>query len=180
MKREVSIYWKSALLWIFVKFNYSNEINKGFRLNEDVVSVIKSFIPYSIKLEQLRVRYTNQFLMDGLMKKKQVTLKRIINLAINRKYMREFQLCCYIKYLNISGKKSEQTNNIIDYFSKIEKKIKTSEFVLPIGKYDKKVLQKNREDYCKKLCDILLLLVAIIKSPNSKKINIRKNVKSEI
>lgn len=170
VNRERSLHWKSALVWNFVKFNYSFDANKGQRLNEDVEQMIKSFIPYSVRVDQLRIKYNNQYLFDGLMKKKQIILKTIIE-KLNRGYKGLYYPRIII---NVTRKKCEQTKGIIDYFTKLEDFSKGDTVKLNDGSNVRLIKgTKNREKYCKKLYNSLLLFVTIINTPNHKKINVK-------
>ena len=173
VNREKSMMWKCTILWNYVKFNYSNDFSSGVKLNDDVVSVINSFIPVSVRLQQLRLRYTNQFLVDGLINKKKDELRKII-IKIDKKYMKK-STHSKLKNILLTGKKSELATRIVEMLSKMED-ISNGEPFQRNKHYSNNghslvvILPAKRQEYSKVAYDLLLLLVIIIKTPNVKRV----------
>jgi len=171
VENEQSLMWKSTILWNFVKFNYSDDFNKGGKLNDDVISIVKSFIPLSVKLQHLRVNYSNQYLIEGLMKKPKKLLSNIAS-KISFCILKNFWMLKTNnrRFISSSCNKYELVNKIIDAFTKMEKISNGEKFELKFineGKYGR-IFKDKQSKYSKEVYDLLLLLVTIIKTPKIK------------
>jgi len=168
---------KNHILWNYTKFNYSHAVNRGIVLNEDVVSIIKSFISIDTRMSHLRLRYTDKWLTEGLMKKTKKQLLMIIT-NINKQYWltraanrRDWltgrQYCD--NAITLNGNKGEQVAKIVKEFSKINDISKGGSFMVKIsGKKVSRVIRKEYLPEYKRLAfKQFMLLVSIIK--NNKK-----------
>jgi hypothetical protein len=178
VENEQSLMWKSTILWNFVKFNYSDSFNEGLKLNDDVISIVKSFIPLSVKLQHLRVSYSNQYLIEGLMKKNKKQLTKL-TYKINCFYLQNFWML-KTRFISSSCNKTDLVNKIVDTFTKMEKISYGEKFELKFineGKYGR-IFKDKQPKYSKQVYDLLLLLVTIIKMPKIK--IVRNNSKTTI
>lgn len=162
----------------------------SMNLNEDVENEIKSFIPNIVRLNHLREKYTNDFLIEKLNKKthKQISL---IQENLNR-FTGELR-CVRIMFntigLDIDGLKSEniilyktlykwsydmktkdeKVKNIINFIQRADD-IANGKSIEVINREDSKIslikktlLKEKQSEVSAKVLKILLLLVSILK-----------------
>ena len=168
VNREELYKNKGLVLWNYVKFNYSNAVHRGLALNEDVVSVIKSFIPTETRMAHLRLRYTDNWLREGLMKKNKKRLRMII-VYINSQHSLT-RAPPGDNAIALKGSKGDQVLNIVKLFSKVYDISRGGSFIKTIsGKSDTKVILESYLPAYKQLTfKFFLLLVSIIKNPSKK------------
>ena len=153
---------KNILLWNYAKFNYSNEVKRGLVLNDDVISVIKSFIPNDTRMGHLRLRYTDMWFTNELMKKTKKQLRNIVN-HINDGPQIFLTHSYWSNAITLSGTKGEQVSKIVAQFSKIEHMSKGGSYIRELGK-------EYLQEYKKRVFKFFLLLVSIAKNPAKNKV----------
>lgn len=170
VNREELYKMKCNLLWNYAKFNYSHAVNDKVALNDDVVSLIESFISYETRIDHLRLRYTDKWLIEGLM---QITKKQLRNIIIHinkNSGLTYVTNLTTIMRINSSGKKVKQVVNIVHAFSKIAQFGKGGVFTFK--KQENMVIQSGYLTiYNKLVYKLLLLLVSIIKKKIKQKAN---------
>jgi len=157
---------KNMLLWNYAKFKYSNEFNRGLVLNDDVISVIKSFIPNDTRMDHLRLRYTDMWFTNELMKKTKKQLRHIVN-HINDAAQIFLTQSYWSNPITLSGTKGEQVSKIVAQLSKIEHMSKGGSYMK--RKISMRVSKQYLQEYKKRTFKLFLLLVSIAKNPAKKK-----------
>ena len=179
VNREKRYKDKNVILWNYTKFNYSHAVKHGLVLNDDVVSVIKSFISIDTRMSHLRLRYTDKWLTEGLMKKTKKQLLMIITninkqywltRAANRRHWLTGKQYCD-NAITLNGNKGEQVAKIVKEFSKIDDISKGGSFMVKIsGKKVSRVICKEYLPEYKRLAfKQFMLLVSIIKNKTEQK-----------
>ena len=161
---------KNAILWNHAKFHYSNAFTSGPVLNDDVVSLIKQFIPTETRMSHLRLRYTDKWLTEGLMKKTKKQLKLIIT-YINTQYFLTRTLD-WRNAITLSGNKGEQVLKIVNEFSKIDTISRGGSFTRKVSGKNVSTFSMMKDvlpEYKKATFNLFLLLVSIVKNPSKKK-----------
>jgi len=170
---------KNTIIWNYTKFNYSHAVKHGLVLNDDVISVIKSFISTETRMDHLRLRYTDKWLTEELMKKNKKQLLMIINhinkqqfltRSINKRHWL-YGTLFWDNMITLNGNKDEQVLKIVNAFSKIEKISKGGSYMVKISnKNVSKVLKKERlPEYKNETFKLFQLLVSIAKNPSKQK-----------
>jgi len=166
-----------------------NKVN----LNEDVENVVKSFIPNIVRLNHLREKYTNEFLIEKLNKKtdEQISLiQEHLNVMVRfTGELQNIRVMFNTVGLDIDGlksekiilyetlykwcydmkKKDEKVKNIINFIQRADDIVneKSIEVIIredtKISLINKFLVKEKQSEVSAKVLKILLLLVSILK-----------------
>lgn len=182
VNRERFYIHKNVILWNYTKFNYSNAVKNGLVLNDDVISVIKSFISIETRMDHLRLRYTDKWLTDELMKKNKKQLLMIIHHINKQQFLNRspkrrhwfYRNVVWDNVITLNGNKGEQVLKIVNEFSKIEKISRGGSYMEKkkiAGNNVSMVINDNYlPKYKKETFKLFQLLVSIAKNPSKKRL----------
>jgi len=181
VNREPNTIFKGNILWNYAKFNYSHTSEGRVNLNDDVTSVIKSFIPLGTRIDQLRLRYTDEYLKKGLMTKTTTQLKNIEKnifpylMRLTKYFSIDMNYRLYISTKRSYIKKNEEVDCILEILNTAEKISKGHAYSLIRGS-KKKCMNKSYRIiyYTEDIFNLFRILVCLCKTP-SKKVCARKN-----
>ena len=121
-------------------------------------------------MSHLRLRYTDKWLTEGLMKKTKKQLKLIIT-YINTQYFLTRTLD-WRNAITLSGNKGEQVLKIVNEFSKIDTISRGGSFTRKVSGKNVSTFSMMKDvlpEYKKATFNLFLLLVSIVKNPSKKK-----------